>query len=121
MKEEKLRGRSGYEHLNDPLHILIEAELPANIVDTRLRQAQEIIEELLKPVVCISQKATVLYSFLLTTYIIVLLGQEAFENWTYTPSIMFSMTSNSYRKNTTCWKLVIHVCYLFVFCAGTFF
>ncbi|XXG40085.1 hypothetical protein AAC387_Pa01g0885 [Persea americana] len=49
-KEEKLRGRPGYEHLNDPLHILIEAELPFNVVDTRLRQAQEIIEELLKPV-----------------------------------------------------------------------
>ncbi|KAI3407902.1 KH domain-containing protein [Psidium guajava] len=49
-KEEKLRGRPGYEHLNDPLHILIEADLPANIVDLRLRQAQEIIEELLKPV-----------------------------------------------------------------------
>ncbi|KAJ1422967.1 STAR protein, homodimerization region [Sesbania bispinosa] len=49
-KEELLRGRPGYEHLNDPLHILIEAELPANIVDVRLRQAQEIIEELLKPV-----------------------------------------------------------------------
>lgn len=52
LKEEKLRGRPGYEHLNDPLHILIEADLPANIVDIRLRQAQEIIEELLKPVVC---------------------------------------------------------------------
>ncbi|KAF7816256.1 KH domain-containing protein [Senna tora] len=50
-KEELLRGRPGYEHLNDPLHILIEAELPANIVEIRLRQAQEIIEELLKPVV----------------------------------------------------------------------
>ncbi|KAK4274950.1 hypothetical protein QN277_018103 [Acacia crassicarpa] len=49
-KEELLRGRPGYEHLNDPLHILVEAELPANIVDIRLRQAQEIIEELLKPV-----------------------------------------------------------------------
>ncbi|KAI4307766.1 hypothetical protein L6164_030915 [Bauhinia variegata] len=49
-KEEMLRGRPGYEHLNDPLHILIEAELPANIIDIRLRQAQEIIEELLKPV-----------------------------------------------------------------------
>ncbi|KAI4324550.1 hypothetical protein MLD38_030030 [Melastoma candidum] len=48
--EEKLRGRPGYEHLNDPLHILIEADLPANVVDIRLRQAQEIIEELLKPV-----------------------------------------------------------------------
>ncbi|KAK4432226.1 KH domain-containing protein [Sesamum alatum] len=49
-KEEKLRGRPGYEHLSEPLHILIEADLPANVVDIRLRQAQEIIEELLKPV-----------------------------------------------------------------------
>ncbi|GMP86189.1 hypothetical protein CsSME_00039060 [Camellia sinensis var. sinensis] len=49
-KEDKLRGRPGYEHLNEPLHILIEADLPAHIVDIRLRQAQEIIEELLKPV-----------------------------------------------------------------------
>ncbi|TXG57486.1 hypothetical protein EZV62_015315 [Acer yangbiense] len=49
-KEDKLRGRPGYEHLNDPLHILIEADLPASVVDIRLRQAQEIIEELLKPV-----------------------------------------------------------------------
>lgn len=46
-----MRGRPGYEHLNEPLHILIEADLPANIVDIRLRQAQEVIEELLKPVV----------------------------------------------------------------------
>ncbi|KAH6760273.1 RNA-binding KH domain-containing protein [Perilla frutescens var. hirtella] len=50
LQEEKLRGRPGYEHLNEPLHILIEADLPANVVDIRLRQAQEIIEELLKPV-----------------------------------------------------------------------
>ncbi|XP_009614149.1 KH domain-containing protein At3g08620 [Nicotiana tabacum] len=49
-QEENLRGIPGYEHLNEPLHILIEADLPANIVDIRLRQAQEIIEELLKPV-----------------------------------------------------------------------
>ncbi|CAH9061697.1 unnamed protein product [Cuscuta europaea] len=49
-KEEKLRGRPGYEHLNEQLHILIEADLPANIIDIRLRQAQEIIGELLKPV-----------------------------------------------------------------------
>ena len=54
LKEEKLRGRPGYEHLNETLHILIEADLPANVIDIRLRQAQEIIEELLKPVVFIS-------------------------------------------------------------------
>ncbi|KAF3685606.1 KH domain-containing protein [Capsicum annuum] len=49
-EEESLRGIPGYEHLNEPLHILIEAELPANIVESRLRRAQEIIEEFLKPV-----------------------------------------------------------------------
>ncbi|XP_048439433.1 KH domain-containing protein At3g08620 isoform X2 [Pyrus x bretschneideri] len=64
-KEEKLRGRPGYEHLNEPLHILIEADLPANVVDLRLRQAQEIIEELLKPVVIISN----LLVFLLDIYV----------------------------------------------------
>lgn len=48
-KEERLRGRPGKEHLNEPLHIVIEAESPASIVDAQLRQAQEIIEELLKP------------------------------------------------------------------------
>jgi hypothetical protein len=52
-KEESLRGRPGYEHLSEQLHILIEAELHANVIDARLRQAQEIIEELLKPVVCL--------------------------------------------------------------------
>lgn len=46
-----LRGRPGYEHLNDPLHIIIEAELPTSVADVRLMQAQEIIQELLKPVV----------------------------------------------------------------------
>lgn len=51
LQEEKLKGKPGYEHLNEPLHILIEAELPANVIDTRLRQAQEVMEELLKPVV----------------------------------------------------------------------
>uniref|UniRef100_A0ACD5WF58 Uncharacterized protein n=1 Tax=Avena sativa TaxID=4498 RepID=A0ACD5WF58_AVESA len=49
-KEDKLRGKPGYEHLSEQLHILIEAEFPASIIDARLRHAQEIIEELLKPV-----------------------------------------------------------------------
>lgn len=53
LKEESLMGRPGYEHLSEPLHILIEAEFPVDIVDIRLRQAQEIIGELLKPVVLI--------------------------------------------------------------------
>ncbi|RZS26389.1 hypothetical protein BHM03_00059722 [Ensete ventricosum] len=48
--EEMMRGKPGYEHLNEPLHILVEAELPAEIVDSRLMQAREILEDLLKPV-----------------------------------------------------------------------
>ncbi|GJR38203.1 ribonuclease H-like domain, reverse transcriptase, RNA-dependent DNA polymerase [Tanacetum coccineum] len=49
LKEDELRGSLGYEPLNEQLHILIEADLPPSVVDLRLRQAQEIIEELLKP------------------------------------------------------------------------
>lgn len=49
-KEEKLRDKPGYEHLNEPLHVLIEAEQPVNVIDFQLKRAQEIIEELLKPV-----------------------------------------------------------------------
>lgn len=46
-----MRGKPGYEHLNEPLHILVEAELPIEVVDARLMQAREILEDLLKPVV----------------------------------------------------------------------
>ncbi|KAL3643214.1 hypothetical protein CASFOL_014029 [Castilleja foliolosa] len=48
-REEMMRGKPGYEHLNEPLHILIEAELPVEIIDARLMQAREILEDLLKP------------------------------------------------------------------------
>lgn len=68
-KEEKLRGRPGYEHLNEPLHILIEADLPANIVDIRLRQAQEIIEELLKPVVDFYSCPQIIIQILLSLFL----------------------------------------------------
>lgn len=51
LKEEMMRGKPGYEHLNEPLHILVEGELPVEIIDARLMQAREILEDLLKPVV----------------------------------------------------------------------
>lgn len=49
IKEEMMRGKPGYEHLCEPLHIIVEAELPAEIIDARLLQAREILEDLLKP------------------------------------------------------------------------
>ena len=52
-----MRGKPGYEHLNEPLHILVEAELPVEIVDARLMQAREILEDLLKPVVILFSSA----------------------------------------------------------------
>ncbi|KAL6323281.1 hypothetical protein AAG906_029288 [Vitis piasezkii] len=61
-KGQKHAGFHTCEHLNDPLHILIEADLPANIVDMRLRQAQEINEELLKPVVPLEEEFLVSYA-----------------------------------------------------------
>ncbi|XP_047977027.1 KH domain-containing protein At5g56140 isoform X2 [Salvia hispanica] len=48
-REEMMRGKPGYEHLNEPLHILVEAELPVEIIDARLMQSREILEDLLKP------------------------------------------------------------------------
>ncbi|KAL3851079.1 hypothetical protein ACJIZ3_012961 [Penstemon smallii] len=48
-REEMMRGKPGYEHLNEPLHILVEAELPVEIIDARLMQAREILEDLLNP------------------------------------------------------------------------
>ncbi|CAD6333786.1 unnamed protein product [Miscanthus lutarioriparius] len=50
VKEDKLRDKPGYEHLNDPLHVLVEAEFPADIVDARVNKAVAILEDLLKPV-----------------------------------------------------------------------
>uniref|UniRef100_A0A1D1XIX0 KH domain-containing protein At1g09660 n=1 Tax=Anthurium amnicola TaxID=1678845 RepID=A0A1D1XIX0_9ARAE len=52
VKEEQLRDKPGYEHLNEPLHVLVEAEFPAEVIDARLNQAVAILEDLLKPVVC---------------------------------------------------------------------
>lgn len=46
-----MRGKPGYEHLNEPLHILVEADMPVEIVDARLLQAREILKDMLKPVV----------------------------------------------------------------------
>jgi hypothetical protein len=47
-----LRDKPGYEHLNEPLHVLVEAEFPADIIDGNLNQAVSILEDLLKPIVC---------------------------------------------------------------------
>lgn len=51
MQEEKLKDKPGYEHLNEPLHILLEAEFPEDIINARLEYAVGILEGLLKPVV----------------------------------------------------------------------
>ncbi|KAK9167716.1 hypothetical protein Scep_002907 [Stephania cephalantha] len=50
VKEEKLRDKPGYEHLNEPLHVLVEAEFPADEIDAHLDQAVSILETVLKPV-----------------------------------------------------------------------
>ncbi|KAK9057160.1 hypothetical protein SSX86_024527 [Deinandra increscens subsp. villosa] len=50
VKEEMMRGKPGFEHLNEPLHVLVEAELPVDIIEARLIQAREILEDLLRPV-----------------------------------------------------------------------
>lgn len=51
LQEEKLKDKPGYEHLNEPLHVLVEAEFPEDVVNARLDHAVAILENLLKPVV----------------------------------------------------------------------
>ncbi|WRX15115.1 STAR protein [Theobroma cacao] len=48
--EEKLKDKPGYEHLNEPLHVLVEAEFPEDMINSRLDYAVAILENLLKPV-----------------------------------------------------------------------
>ncbi|XP_024039142.1 KH domain-containing protein At1g09660/At1g09670-like [Citrus clementina] len=48
--EEKIKDKPGYEHLNEPLHVLGEAEFPEDIINSRLDHAVAILENLLKPV-----------------------------------------------------------------------
>ncbi|WZY69689.1 hypothetical protein YC2023_001929 [Brassica napus] len=50
VKEEKLKGKQCYKHLSEPLHLLIEAELTENIINSRLEHAVHFLESLLKPV-----------------------------------------------------------------------
>ncbi|MFQ6648864.1 hypothetical protein Gotur_020859 [Gossypium turneri] len=50
VKEEKLKDKPGFEHLNEPLHVLVEAELPEDVINSRLDYAVAILENLLKPV-----------------------------------------------------------------------
>ncbi|XVF00554.1 hypothetical protein REPUB_Repub04eG0010600 [Reevesia pubescens] len=50
VKEEKLKDKPGYEHLNEPLHVLVEAEFPEDTINSRLDYAIAILENLLKPV-----------------------------------------------------------------------
>ncbi|GAV63294.1 hypothetical protein CFOL_v3_06813 [Cephalotus follicularis] len=50
VKEEKLKDKPGYEHLNEPLHVLVEAEFPEDIINSRLDHAVTVLDNLLKPV-----------------------------------------------------------------------
>eukprot|EP00026_Physarum_polycephalum_P009583 Phypoly_transcript_09711.p1 GENE.Phypoly_transcript_09711~~Phypoly_transcript_09711.p1 ORF type:complete len:261 (+),score=45.92 Phypoly_transcript_09711:50-784(+) len=47
--EEKKKGQPGYEHLNEPLHVLISVHLPENEAEYYLRKAVDIVNTLLVP------------------------------------------------------------------------
>jgi len=47
--EEKKKGQPGFEHLNEPLHILVEVTLPEKIAELYLAKARESISSLLVP------------------------------------------------------------------------
>jgi hypothetical protein len=51
MQEEELLAKGGSEHLREPLHILIEAEMEDDKVEHTIVRARETIEKLLIPLV----------------------------------------------------------------------
>ena len=51
VQEEQNRGKPNWEHLNEPLHVLITCEDSENRVDIKLARAREEVEKLLVPVV----------------------------------------------------------------------
>lgn len=50
-QEEQNRGKPNWEHLNEPLHVLITCEDTASRAEVKLMRAREEVEKLLVPVV----------------------------------------------------------------------
>lgn len=50
-QEEQNRGKPNWEHLNEPLHVLITCEDTAGRAEVKLMRAREEVEKLLVPVV----------------------------------------------------------------------
>ena len=50
-QEEQNRGKPNWEHLNEPLHVLITCEDAVNRAEVKLMRAREEVEKLLVPVV----------------------------------------------------------------------
>ncbi|XP_047309635.1 KH domain-containing protein At2g38610-like [Impatiens glandulifera] len=47
--EDRLRDKPGFEHLNEPCNISIEADLPTDIIDLQIRRAYNMLQEMAKP------------------------------------------------------------------------
>ncbi|KAF6143733.1 hypothetical protein GIB67_030623 [Kingdonia uniflora] len=47
--EKMMSRKPGYEHLDEPLHILVGAKLPPETIDARLWEACQILHDLLRP------------------------------------------------------------------------
>jgi protein quaking len=50
-KEDQMKGKPNWEHLNDELHVLITVEDTKNRADVKIRRAIEEIKKLLVPAV----------------------------------------------------------------------
>ena len=53
-KEEQMKGKPNWEHLNDELHVLITVEDTKNRAEVKLKRAVEEIKRLLVPAVSVS-------------------------------------------------------------------
>jgi hypothetical protein len=62
-QEEQNRGKPNWEHLNEPLHVLITCEDTAARAEVKLMRAREEVEKLLVPVVSHQIVALLLTSY----------------------------------------------------------
>lgn len=53
-KEHTMKNTPGWEHLNEPLHVLIEADKPdEGAAHAALEKARSLVERMLIPLVCV--------------------------------------------------------------------
>jgi protein quaking len=85
VKEEEKRTKAGYEHLNEDLHVVVEASMDEDQATEAIEAAKEIISSLLVPFVRVFQSSFVMFDLIpfFRKGIWMRLKQTNCENWLF--------------------------------------